>query len=422
MEDEAEAEDEAEKWARSFRSTSELVYMLVREPNPKHTSLFVCIFDQVMSLNTLLNHFIEAAEGSKKGKALTNDMALQVLRTMDMLLGYGPRIYFDKEARELAERVLSKLEKWRTRTKQLESLASRVEQLLKSLDKNPLPREMSKKVERIWQTIPIGVTVFDYPPGALLFSEDAMTLAKQITAIDFETYRMVEVEELKNQSWNKTSRFCVARHVLKLIQRSNRLSFWVATIVLLQPRKKDRVKALAALIKVAWSLKEIRNYNSMLSVVAGMNLICISRLRRTFAQLSKRHLDMFEELKNLSNPMLSFKALRALMNQDAARRDAVCKLPPIGLSLSEIAMTEEGNDDVLAVESQSGKGSGEKTFLINMGKWELLYNCICTALMHQSADWRISEIDPPYSCLFSLPTLSEEILYQLSLAREPGRP
>jgi len=95
-----------------------------------------------------------------------------------------------------------------------------------------------------------------------------------------------------------------------MIQRANRTSYWVATSILLQHKVKDRVRAITKVIEVAKHLKELNNFNTLMGIIAGLNMSSVSRLKSTFALVKKNVMDTFKQLQALVDPKSSFKALR----------------------------------------------------------------------------------------------------------------
>ena len=129
-------------------------------------------------------------------------------------------------------------------------------------------------------------------------------------------------EELLNQAWSKPKYRHRAKNVLTLIARSTDVTMWVATSILLQETLKGRVRALSKLISIAEvsppslifyyyyyyyyyshyyyyyllfiimkrlltnnnikkHLRKLNNFNSVMAVIAGINLSSVYRLKFT---------------------------------------------------------------------------------------------------------------------------------------------
>jgi len=196
--------------------------------------------------------------------------------------------------------------------------------------------------------------------------------------------------------------------VVELLQRTNSVSFWVTTTVLLQPRLRDRIRALQKFVGVARALRAMNNFNTLMGVVAGFSTSSLSRLKHTFAGLKTRQQEQWDELTAMMNPASSFRALRAA-TEEAGRR---C-IPYLGMFLTDLTFMEDGNPDTVDRDTRHQ--------LINFQKHMMIYKSIDALLRYQnSADYAsIAKAEPLYTFLYELPTLDENALYSLSLEREP---
>lgn len=245
----------------------------------------------------------------------------------------------------------------------------------------------------------------DITPYTILLEYSPELIAEQLTYIEFDLYKSIQSAELKNQSWNKDKRKCMARNVISLIQRTNRLSFWIASSILLQTKLKDRARAVIKAIQIARSLKDMCNYNTLMGVIAGLNMSCISRLKQTFNSVGKKYVELLAALQRIVDPQSSFKTLR-----EAIKVGGPNQIPYIGTVLGDLTFIEDGNPNHITF-------NGEE--LINMEKWNLVSTSIQNLRMYQSGNYKIHIRDPPYTFLYELPAASESILYSLSLEREP---
>lgn len=160
----------------------------------------------------------------------------------------------------------------------------------------PPPREIS----------PVGMKT----SLSLLDDYDELVIAQQLTQIEFDIYKRIGSWELQGQAWNKKPLQPLARNVITLIQRANRVSFWLATIILLQPRIKDRSRILKKIITIAKHLKDLNNYYTLMEFVAALNTSPVSRLKHTFNALPKNLLETMKSLQQVVDPTSSFKQLR----------------------------------------------------------------------------------------------------------------
>jgi hypothetical protein len=233
-------------------------------------------------------------------------------------------------------------------------------------------------------------------------------IAEQLTLIEYDFYQRIEAPELLGQAWNKDKKQCLSRNVIEQLQRTNRVSFWVSTLILLQSKVKDRVKAVVKFIGVANRLRQLHNYNTLMGLVAGFNTSSVSRLKHTFNAIKGRNKELWDELMALMDPSNSFRTLRHAIDESG-----LSAIPYLGMYLSDLTFMEDGNPDEV-------ERNGRK--VINFQKHFMIYKTIHQLLRFQtSAEYikNIKRVEPAYTFLYELCALDENVLYALSLEREP---
>eukprot|EP00026_Physarum_polycephalum_P009956 Phypoly_transcript_10097.p1 GENE.Phypoly_transcript_10097~~Phypoly_transcript_10097.p1 ORF type:complete len:431 (-),score=72.76 Phypoly_transcript_10097:49-1284(-) len=239
-------------------------------------------------------------------------------------------------------------------------------------------------------------------PSRLLFVFDEEEIAKQLTLIDFSIYSAIQPVELLNLAWSNPKYRHRSPHVIALIARANLLSNWVASVILWQPRKKDRVKIMAKLISIAKHLQNLNNFNSLVSVLAGLNKASIHRLRVSRGDLPKQSQETFRELEEVMNVNSAYKTYRGLLHNV----NPPC-IPFLGVYLTDLTFVEEGNPDFIKN-------------LINFGKRELVYNVLAEIQQYQLAPYVFPLVDNIASFLDQLPHIQgDSDMHCLSLLREP---
>jgi len=243
-------------------------------------------------------------------------------------------------------------------------------------------------------------------PATLFSALNESEIARQLTLIEFDLFAKIQASELFNQSWNKPKLHHRAPHILNMIGRANHLSFWVASLLLWAPTAAERTKVLTKFIMIAQHLHELHNFNTLMGVVAGINMSAVSRLKHTFADLDKKVRDVMDQLQQLLNPGSSFKSYR----QELQKCRLPC-MPYLGTYLTDLTFMEDGNPDFFA-----SKGSAP---VINFFKRELVYNTLREIRMYQESGYKFPIVEPIHTFLQTLPFAEEKDLYELSLHREP---
>jgi son of sevenless-like protein len=85
-------------------------------------------------------------------------------------------------------------------------------------------------------------------------------LHRQLTLIEFKMFCKIKPSELLNQSWNKVDLQHRSPNILAMISRANKLSFWVANLIVWFERLKDRSKILSKILKIA-EVKVLLTFN-----------------------------------------------------------------------------------------------------------------------------------------------------------------
>uniref|UniRef100_A0A6B2KY60 Ras-GEF domain-containing protein n=1 Tax=Arcella intermedia TaxID=1963864 RepID=A0A6B2KY60_9EUKA len=254
--------------------------------------------------------------------------------------------------------------------------------------------------------LPFSLPLYDfpdfYPQHFLLFSK-AKVVAEQLTIYDLEYYRKIEPRELVGLKWDRKSQQIFSSNVVELLHRANRISHWVSSCILFNEKLSDRVKVLKKIIKIGSALYNLENYNSLMGIIAGINMAPTTRLKHTFALLPKKSTEELNNLCQYQDPTGSFKFLRNSLKSN----QQTTLIPYLGIYLSDLTMLEENAN---ATQQQ----------LINVHKHHLLGTTISELLSYQqNTPPTLEKKEPIFSFLYDIPSLPAERLYNLSLMREP---
>lgn len=233
-------------------------------------------------------------------------------------------------------------------------------------------------------------------------SLDSTTIARQLTLIDWSLFVEIQPSELLGLSWNNPKTKHRATRTLELINRQNKLTMWVATMIVIQPTVKKRVEMWEKYISIAKVLRKMNNYNTLMGIVAGINVSATQRLKHTKGHVKKALASSFQALDKLMNPNRSWREFRA-----ALESSHLPALPYLGVFLTDLTFTEDGNKDFI---------EGNK---VNWKKRQLLYKILSSLRRFQGVPYAIPIENPAYTLLRRLPALGDEALYELSLLREP---
>jgi hypothetical protein len=240
-----------------------------------------------------------------------------------------------------------------------------------------------------------------FAPNLSLYQIDPEEVARQLTLITWEVFAAILPSELLNQSWNKPTLRYRAPNVLKMVASFNHLSQSVATLIVTPKRVKLRAKALDWWIKVADHCRQLNNFHSMTSTVAGINSGPCFRLRHTKHEASKGTLEMLEGCSSILDTDGSWAGYR--------KRLALATpplIPHLGIHLTDLVFIEEGNKDV-----DGG--------LINFAKRRLLHQTISQIQQFQQTSYSLQPVHQIQDLLLKIRPEDSRALMKLSLEREP---
>lgn len=237
-----------------------------------------------------------------------------------------------------------------------------------------------------------------------LFDVDEEEIARQMTLIDFEIYSSIKLSELLNQSWNKPKLRHRSPNVIRMINRFNEVSHWVATSILRQERIRDRSRTMAKFIRIAdYLLKTLNNFNTTMAILAGLNGAAVHRLKHTREEMPRHIQQAYTDMQHALDSNQSYKGYRNLL----LHANPPC-IPYLGVYLTDLTFIEDGNPDFI------GK-------LINFTKRKYIYDVIAKVKQYQYTSYNLQ---PVYqiSCLLVQPVrehMDEDKQFKVSLQREP---
>uniref|UniRef100_A0A6B2L0Y7 Ras-GEF domain-containing protein n=1 Tax=Arcella intermedia TaxID=1963864 RepID=A0A6B2L0Y7_9EUKA len=241
-------------------------------------------------------------------------------------------------------------------------------------------------------------TLLDISP---VISATPQQIATQISIISATLFLKISPTEFLGQSWTKLSHRHKSPNIIQFLKRTDYLSFWVATTILISGGIEKRCEAIKWFIKIAECLHGLMDFNSLMAIIVGLNNSSISRLKKSWKLVPEEELMTFHNLTKLMSPELSFKAYRACLCSVT-----IPCVPFLAVYLSDLTFIHEGNPDQI---------NGQ----INIAKIEMIYDIINKLQQHQLLLKVGKKVEPFATYLAVLPRLNDRVLYKLSLLLEP---
>ncbi|KAE8151354.1 ras guanine nucleotide exchange factor domain-containing protein [Aspergillus avenaceus] len=172
---------------------------------------------------------------------------------------------------------------------------------------------------------------------------DPTELARQLTILEFNHHARIKPAECLNQKWKKRMSNSPepSTGVNAMILHSNRLSNWVAELVLAQDELKKRVNMIKLFVNAADVCRSLKNYATLMSIISGLGITPVYRLRMTWGLVKPEVRALLEDLKELMSSEKNFIKYR-----DMLRRTGPPCVPFLGIYLTDLTFIDDGIPDV----------------------------------------------------------------------------
>uniref|UniRef100_A0A4W5L1V5 Rap guanine nucleotide exchange factor 2 n=1 Tax=Hucho hucho TaxID=62062 RepID=A0A4W5L1V5_9TELE len=166
-----------------------------------------------------------------------------------------------------------------------------------------------------------------------LLQLSTVEVATQLSMRAFELFCAIEPTEYIDDLFklkSKTGSFCLKRFE----EIINQETFWVASEVTREPNQLKRMKTVKHFIKIALHCRECKNFNSMFSIISGLNLAPVSRLRGTWEKLPSKYEKLFGDLQDLFDPSRNMAKYRNVLNNQNLQPPIIPLFPVIKKDLT----------------------------------------------------------------------------------------
>ena len=241
--------------------------------NMKFLQTFVITYQSFTNPWVVVDKLLQRYECPAESGLAAADVAKVKLRVCVVFKYWIEHQFFDFD-----EAIIARLEHFVSKTLTAEgqtAMATALQSVLERGKAARAPQEIFEPPKRL------QVPDIDRTPSSLILHFPASDVAEQLTLLDWQLYRRIRPAELLNNAWNSKKLRYRAHNVLELISRANRLSFWVASMVLWLPTKALRAKMIEKMINVAECLRKANNFNTLMSIMAGLGMSPGKNIRRS---------------------------------------------------------------------------------------------------------------------------------------------
>ena len=202
-------------------------------------------------------------------------------------------------------------------------------------------------------------------------------IAKELTRIDWILYSSISPRDLVQHviladKANKTARSL--ENVHRMINHFNHLSCFVSAIILLRDKPKHRAKMLGKWMMIAWKVRQLNNYNTLGSIIAGTNGTAVHRLTSTWELVPEQTRKEYMRLTILMGTMRSHGAYRMAWENSFSER-----IPFLPVYRKDLFAAETGNRTFV----------GPRDERINWKKFEIMGEVIISMQRSQDKPYKL---------------------------------
>lgn len=168
-----------------------------------------------------------------------------------------------------------------------------------------------------------------------LLTTDPRTFAAELTKMQWELFSSIRPRDILRHDLGKEEEGPVG----KAIDFFNHLSRWVSTLILANPKPRNRARVYEQFVQISRQLRRSNNYDSLYAMISGMQETSVHRLGATHAlvQISPNIEKDFQSHLKLVDPRGAYVHYRRALQADISHgRPAIPLLPTILVLVSRL--------------------------------------------------------------------------------------
>ncbi|KAJ3042206.1 hypothetical protein HDV00_007916 [Rhizophlyctis rosea] len=174
-----------------------------------------------------------------------------------------------------------------------------------------------------------------------LLDLDPIELARQITLMESAVYCKIQPVETLKKAWSEKDSD-VSVNIKAMIAMTNQVSGWIVQTILTEREVKKRALYVKLFVQIAERCRVLNNFNTIMSILAGLNSSPVHRLNRTWELVSPKTKASLDQLRNMMASTKNFAQYRDLLRT----LQPPC-IPFLGCYLTDLTFIEDGNPDFL---------------------------------------------------------------------------
>ncbi|CAF3162553.1 unnamed protein product [Rotaria sp. Silwood2] len=345
--------------------------------------------DLLLNYLSMLNHWTKTFSYDFHTPALMN----QLERVTNQIVKIDPM--FGPNAKLLLSDIMAKL-----------NILERYEQYLQLID-----NEIANRLT----TSALTTDIYEQCPCPKEF-------AHQLTHIELDRLKAIGAEEFINMSSSDShstkpsSSSNSWTHCLEAyISWSNRLSSFVTTEIIKHLKRHIRVKLLNYFIDAALECFNTGNFNSMMGILGGLNMLPVKRLKKTWSKANRAKLDTLEKYMNPSKNFCIYRSIMKAATQRAEKHNwqpGMVIIPFLSIFLRDVYFIKIRSPDLIVTDD----GREE----LNLKKFYILARFISEDFIRcKSSKCSFARYESIINYVVTSPVFSEDSLMAASFECEP---
>ena len=186
----------------------------------------------------------------------------------------------------------------------------------------------------------VGVKKNNKIPYFYIFDFSNEEIAKNLTLISYKLISSINYNELWNCNFSKENKNETAPNIMKIIERSDKLTLFIIEDVCGYSDPKIRANAISKWAEVADTCRELHNFSDLLTINNCLNRSCIKKLVKTWKKLPKNTITLLSDLNKFCSKQQCYINIRKAI----ANCKHLAYIPYIGILLEEIVDIEKKYD------------------------------------------------------------------------------
>jgi len=180
---------------------------------------------------------------------------------------------------------------------------------------------------------------------SILKNYNEVTIVQHLCLFDFNLFKEIHPIEYLNVIWKTKKNDSEddnednTPNLDKFVSRFNKESYWVATEICNIQDLKKRTNMLKKWIIIANECIKSNNFYSFFSIISGLSLIPVSRLKKTWDGIGDKHKKIWKSHENLCDPSKNMKNFRDILEN--SKPPIVPFLP---IYIKDLTFMNDGNE------------------------------------------------------------------------------